>query len=150
MPRVLRSDELYKACDPELFSFNTTRDLADFKETIGQERAIHSLDLLRNLFAYDALKRTVRNREVKIEDIWAQYRLISTTILKPEAVHLKVKVILVGNPYLYYLLYNLDEEYRELFKVKANFDSRMNRTEENMHKLHLILRLSAGRKTCSL
>src|SRR4030042_2041911 len=44
MPRVLRFDELYKACDPELFPFNTTKDLADFKETIGQERAIQSLD----------------------------------------------------------------------------------------------------------
>ncbi len=100
----------------------------------GGYLVINALDLLRNLFAYDALKRAVRNGEVKIEDIWEQYRLISTTTLKPEAIPLNVKVILVGNPYLYYLLYNLDEEYRELFKVKADFDSRMNRTEENMHK----------------
>ena len=95
---------------------------------------IDALDLLRNLFAYDALKRAIRNREVKTEDVWEQYRLISTTTLKPEAIPLNVKVILVGNPYLYYLLYNLDEEYRELFKVKSDFDSRMDRTDENMHK----------------
>ncbi|MBI5187806.1 MAG: AAA family ATPase [Nitrospirae bacterium] len=95
---------------------------------------INALDLLRNIFAYDALKRAVRNGEIKIEDVWEQYRLISTTTLKPEAIPLNVKVILVGNPYLYYLLYNLDEEYRELFKVKADFDSRMERTDENIHK----------------
>ena len=95
---------------------------------------IDALDLLRNLFAYDALKRAIRNKEVKTEDVWEQYRLISTTTLKPEAIPLDVKVILVGNPNLYYLLYNLDEEYRELFKVKADFDSRMERTNENMHK----------------
>jgi len=95
---------------------------------------INVLDLLRNLFAYDALKRSIRNREIKIEDVWEQYRLVSTTTLKPQAIPLDVKVILVGNPYLYYLLYNLDEEYRELFKVKADFDSRMDRTEENIHK----------------
>ena len=95
---------------------------------------IDALDLLRNLFAYDALKRAIRNKEIKIEDIWEQYRLISTTTLRPEAIPLDVKVILVGNPFLYYLLYNLDEEYRELFKVKADFDSRMDRTDENMHK----------------
>jgi lon-related putative ATP-dependent protease len=95
---------------------------------------IDALDLLRNLFAYDALKRAIRNREVKTEDVWEQYRLISTTTLKPEAIPLNVKVILVGSPYLYYLLYNLDEEYRELFKVKSDFDSRMDRTDENMHK----------------
>jgi lon-related putative ATP-dependent protease len=95
---------------------------------------IDALDLLRNIFAYDALKRAIHNKEVKIEDVWEQYRAVSTTTLKPEAIPLDVKVILVGNPRLYYLLYNVDEEYRELFKVKADFDSRMNRTDENMHK----------------
>ncbi|OGW37474.1 MAG: ATP-dependent protease [Nitrospirae bacterium RBG_13_39_12] len=95
---------------------------------------INALDLLRNIFAYDALKRSIRNKEVKIEDVWEQYRLMSTTTLKPEAIPLNVKVILLGNPYLYYLLYNLDEEYRELFKVKADFDRRMDRTDENIHK----------------
>ena len=95
---------------------------------------MNAIDLLRNLFAYDALKRAIRNRELKIEDVWEQYRLITTTTLKPEAIPLDIKVILVGNPYLYYLLYNLDEEYRELFKVKADFESRMNRTDDNMKK----------------
>jgi lon-related putative ATP-dependent protease len=95
---------------------------------------MHALDLLRNLFCYDALKRAIRNHEVKIEDVWEQYRLISTTTLKPQAIPLDIKVILIGNPYLYYLLYNLDEEYRELFKVKADFDSIMERTEGNIQK----------------
>jgi lon-related putative ATP-dependent protease len=95
---------------------------------------MHALDLLRNLFCYDALKRAIRNHEVKIEDVWEQYRLISTTTLKPQAIPLDVKVILIGNPYLYYLLYNLDEEYRELFKVKADFDNIMERTDGNIHK----------------
>lgn len=95
---------------------------------------INVLDLLRNIFSYDALKRSIRNEEIRIEDVWEQYRLVSTTTLRPEAIPLNVKVILVGNPYLYYLLYNLDEEYRELFKVKADFDSRMERTEENIQK----------------
>ncbi len=95
---------------------------------------INALDLLRNIFAYDALKRAIRNRELKREDVWEQYRLISTTTLEPEAIPLDVKIIILGDPYLYYLLYNLDEEYRELFKVKADFDSRMNRTDENIQK----------------
>lgn len=98
---------------------------------------INVIDLLRNLFAYDALKRAIRNREIKIEDVWEQYRPVSTTALRPEAIPLDVKVVLVGSPYLYYLLYSLDEEYRELFKVKADFDSRMNRTPENIRKYAL-------------
>jgi lon-related putative ATP-dependent protease len=95
---------------------------------------INALDLLRNLFAYDALKRAIRNQELKIEDVWEQYRLISTTTLKPEPIPLNIKVILVGNPYLYYLLYILDEDYRELFKVKADFENRMNRTDHNIQR----------------
>lgn len=95
---------------------------------------MNALDLLRNIFAYDALKRAIRNRELKAEDVWEQYRMISTTTLKPEAIPFDVKVILVGDPHLYYLLYNLDKEYRELFKVKADFDIKMDRTEKNIHK----------------
>lgn len=100
----------------------------------GGYLVINVLDLLRNMFSYDALKRAIQNRELKIEDIWEQYRMISTSTLRPEAIPLKVKVILMGTPYLYYLLYNLDEEYRELFKVKADFDSRMECTPETIQK----------------
>lgn len=95
---------------------------------------INALDLLKNLFSYDALKRSIRNREIKAEDIWEQYRVMSTTTLRPEAIPLNIKVILLGNPYLYYLLYNLDDEYRELFKVKADFDSRMEKNSETIQK----------------
>jgi lon-related putative ATP-dependent protease len=95
---------------------------------------INVLDLLRSMFSYDALKRSIRNKEIKIEDIWEQYRMISTTTLRPEAIPLSVKVILVGTPYLYYLLYSLDEDYRELFKVKADFDNRMDSTADTVQK----------------
>jgi len=95
---------------------------------------IDALDLLRNLFVYDALKRAIRDREVKIEDVWEQYRLVSTTTLKPEPIPLDVKVILTGNPNLYYMLYNLDDEYSELFKVKADFDSVMDRNGDAVRK----------------
>ena len=100
----------------------------------GGYLVINALDLLRNMFSYETLKRALRNREIKIEDVWEQYRLMSTTTLKPEAIPLNVKVILIGVPYLYYLLYNLDDEYRELFKVKADFDSRMDKTAETVGK----------------
>jgi lon-related putative ATP-dependent protease len=90
---------------------------------------INVLDMLKNMFSYDALKRAIRNREIKLEDILEQYRMISTTTLRPEAIPLNVKVVLLGTPYLYYMMYNLDEEYRELFKVKADFDNRMGCSE---------------------
>ncbi|MCC6347122.1 MAG: AAA family ATPase [Nitrospirales bacterium] len=100
----------------------------------GGYLVINAMDLLKNIFSYDALKRSIKDRTIKMEDVWEQYRLVSTSGLKPEPISLDVKVILHGNPYLYYLLYNLDEEYREIFKVKADFDNRMDRTPENMEK----------------
>ncbi len=95
---------------------------------------IDALALLKNLFSYDSLKRALRNREIRIEDVWEQYRLITTSTLRPEPIPLNIKVILTGTPFLYYLLYNYDDEYRELFKVKADFDTRMARNEENIKK----------------
>jgi lon-related putative ATP-dependent protease len=104
------------------------------QEANGGYIVVDALELLKNIFSYDALKRTIKNREVKIEDVWEQYRLMSTATIKPEAIPFNVKIVLVGNPRLYYLLYNLDEEYRELFKVKADYENRMDRNVENMLK----------------
>lgn len=95
---------------------------------------IDAMALLKNLFSYDSLKRALRNREIRIEDVWEQYRLITTSTLRPEPIPLNVKVILTGIPLIYYLLYNYDDEYKELFKVKADFDIRMPRNEENIQK----------------
>ena len=100
----------------------------------GGYLVIDALALLKNPFSYEALKRALKNREIRIEDVLEQYRMISTAGLKPEAVPLNIKVILTGNPYLYYILHAYDEESRELFKVKADFDSKMERTEEAMGK----------------
>ncbi|OPX96719.1 MAG: Lon protease [Syntrophorhabdus sp. PtaB.Bin006] len=100
----------------------------------GGYLVIDTMDLFKNPFSYDALKRALKNREIKIEDVLEQYRMISTTGLKPEAVPLNTKVVLVGSPYIYYLLYSLDEESRDLFKVKADFDSRMDRTPESVER----------------
>ncbi|OPY66374.1 MAG: Lon protease [Syntrophorhabdus sp. PtaU1.Bin050] len=98
----------------------------------GGYLVIDTMDLFKNPFSYDALKRALKNKEIKIEDVLEQYRMISTPGLKPEAVPLNMKVVLVGSPYVYYILYSLDEESRDLFKVKADFDNRMDRTPESM------------------
>ncbi len=100
----------------------------------GGYLVINATDLFRNLFSYDALKRAIRNGEIKIEDVWEQYRQVPTAMGRPQPIPLDVKVILIGNPEIYYLLHNLDEEYRELFKVKADFESRMTRSDENIRK----------------
>jgi len=91
-------------------------------------------ELLRNPFAYDGLKRALKTERITIEELEARYGFISTKSLKPQPVPLNVKVILIGNPYLYQQLFSLDMEFIELFKVKAEFDTTMPRTDENVQQ----------------
>jgi lon-related putative ATP-dependent protease len=86
--------------------------------------------VLTNPFAWDALKRCIRNGEIKIEDVLEQYRFITIVSLKPQPVPLKAKIIMIGSPWIYYLLYYMEPEYRKLFKVKADFESRVTRTAD--------------------
>jgi len=89
-------------------------------------------ELLRNLFSYEALKRALMDEQIVIEEVGERLGLITTTSLMPDPIPLKVKVILVGDPMLYQQLYILDKNFKELFKVKADFDVTMERTKENM------------------
>ena len=91
-------------------------------------------ELLRNPFSYEGLKRALRDEKIFIEEPQERFGFISTKSLKPQPIPLKVKVILIGNPYLYQQLLALDMEFRELFKVKAEFDTIMARTEENIKR----------------
>jgi len=89
-------------------------------------------DLLVNPFSWEGLKRALRSREIQIEEIGERLGFLTTKSLRPQPIPLDVKVVLVGRPLLYYWLYWLDEEFAELFKVKADFDVRMDATEENV------------------
>ena len=91
-------------------------------------------ELLRNPFSYEGLKRALRDKNIVIEEPQERYGFIITKGLKPEPIPLDVKVILIGNPYLYQQLFILDADFKELFKVKAEFDTTMARTEENVKK----------------
>lgn len=101
-------------------------------------------DLLLQLASYDALKRALRAGEVRIENLSEQYGLIPTATLRPQRIPLHVKVVLIGPPELYYLLYRFDDDFRKMFRVKAEFDTEMPRTEENMQRLAAALGVVCG------
>ncbi len=88
---------------------------------------INAHDVLMNFGAWEMLKRTVKNKEVRIEDMGEQYGLVPVAGMRPSPIPAEAKVIMIGNQYIYHLLYGLDEDFRKIFKVKADFDSEMDR-----------------------
>ncbi len=84
--------------------------------------------LLTEPFAWDGLKRALRARAIRIESLGEALSLVSTQSLAPEPIPLDVKVVLLGEPRIYYLLYNLDPDFRDLFKVAADFETTIDRT----------------------
>jgi lon-related putative ATP-dependent protease len=92
---------------------------------------VDALKILQQPFAWEALKRVLRAGTIKIESPGQMYSLISTVSLEPEPVPLKVKVILMGSPWLYYMIRHHDPDFSELFKVGADFAHKMDRSEDN-------------------
>lgn len=82
-------------------------------------------------FSWDALKRTLRAQEIRIESVGQQYGVISTIALEPEPIPLDIKIVLMGNRMLYYLLCQFDPDFNELFKVQVDFEEEMARNAEN-------------------
>lgn len=91
-------------------------------------------EVIRNIFSYESLKRSLQNAVIAIEEAGERLGFITTKGLRPEPIPLDVKVILIGSPLIYQQLYLLDADFKELFKVKADFDTTMDRTDENIRK----------------
>lgn len=98
----------------------------------GGYLVINVLDIFRNSLTWETLKRVLRNRTAFIEDMGEQYSMLPTSGLRPEVIPLEMKVILIGNDELYHLLYEEDEEFHKIFKIKADFDWRMTRNASNI------------------
>jgi len=87
--------------------------------------------VLTNPFAWDGLKRAIRSREIRIESLERQLSLISTISLEPETIPMDLKVVLIGDRTLFYLLKQYDPEFGLLFKVSADFSEQLSRDGGN-------------------
>lgn len=91
---------------------------------------VNAIDILTKPMAWEGLKRALKNREVRIESMYESLGAISTRSLDPEPIPLDIKLIVIGDPMTYYMLYNMDQDFRELFKVKVDFSVQMDWTDE--------------------
>lgn len=91
-------------------------------------------ETLRNIFSWEGLKSALRDKRIVIEEIGERLGAITTKGMRPKPISLNVKVVLIGEPLLHQLLYTYDKDFRELFKVKADFDTTMDRTDDNVQK----------------
>lgn len=97
-------------------------------------------DMLNQPYAWDVLKRVLRDGVIRITELSSQVGMISTQTLEPEPIPLDVKVLLIGTPLLYHLLRENDEDFSKLFKVQAEFGRVMARTTETEHEYGLFIK----------
>jgi lon-related putative ATP-dependent protease len=99
--------------------------------------------VLMQPYAWEGLKRVLAAREIRIESLGQMLSLISTVSLEPQPIPLDLKVVLIGDRFLYYLLYHYDPEFRELFKVAADFEESLDRTADTEdHYVQLLATLA--------
>lgn len=113
-----------------LFTDHTMIKAGALHRANGGYLIVAARECLLNPVAWEALKRALKESALKIEEIGTHLGLVTTVTLDPRPLPLNVKVVLIGAPMLYYLLNAYDEDFQKLFKVKADFTARMDRTPE--------------------
>lgn len=98
----------------------------------GGYLVIPAEELVKNLFSYDGLKRALSSEELVVEEAGERLGFITTKGLRPNPIPLDTKVVIVGNPMIYQTLFALDPDFKELFKVKAEFDINMDFNSGNV------------------
>ena len=104
--------------------------------------------LLSNSFVWDALKRAIRSKEIRMESIDRILSMGSTITLEPEPIPLDLKIILIGDRALYHLLNQLDPEFNLYFKVHADFNDSMDRAHGNTALYARVVASMARREGC--
>lgn len=98
----------------------------------GGYLVINAIDALTEPGVWKALKRTLKYKKLEIQGYEAYFPFAAQS-MKPEPIDVNVKVILIGDGRLYQLLYNFDEDFKKVFKVKADFDVTTNLSKERVH-----------------
>jgi len=110
-----------------------------FVKANGGYLVINLMDAIFEPGVWQTLKRSLKTEKIEIET-FDPYYFISATGLKPEPIDMEVKVVVLGSPHLYMLLRNYDEDVPKIFKVRADFESSMNRDEDTVMQVARFVR----------
>jgi ATP-dependent Lon protease len=110
-----------------------------FLRANGGYLIFNALDALLEPWVWPVLKRTLKNQVIEIQT-YDPFYFFSTSALKPEPIECSTKVIMIGDAQIYYILYNLDDDFKKIFKIKADFDSVMNRDTEKIQQYGSFIR----------
>lgn len=111
-----------------------------FLRANGGYLVLNAQDVLSEAGVWNTLKRTLRNRTIEVHTFEPLYGHLGSTALKPQSVRCDVKVVMIGAPDLYQLLYGLDPEFKQIFKIKSEFDSVMERNAEGRQSYATFIR----------
>jgi len=110
-----------------------------FLRANGGYLIFNALDALTEPWVWPALKRTLKNQIIEIQT-YDPFYFFSTSAMKPEPIECNTKVIMIGDTRMYYLLFNLDDDFKKIFKIKADFDSVMNKDQGTIHQYATFIR----------
>ena len=110
-----------------------------FLRANGGYLIFNALDALMEPWVWPTLKRTLKNQVIEIQTYDPLY-FFSTSALKPEPIDCNTKVIMIGDAQIYYLLYSLDDDFKKIFKIKADFDSVMNKDGDKIQQYASFIR----------
>ena len=110
-----------------------------FIKANGGYLVLNALDLLLESGSWQALKRALKYGQVEIQS-YDPFYILGASGMKPEPIETKVNVVMIGDNYLYYLLYHLDEDFKKIFKVKADFDSVMPKDDQSIYEYACFIR----------
>jgi len=110
-----------------------------FLRASGGYLIFNALEALVEPGVWPALKRTLKNQVMEVQT-YDPFYFFATSALKPEPIECNTKVIMIGDAYVYHLLYGYDDDFKKIFKIKADFDSVMHKDTEKIQQYATFVR----------
>ena len=109
-------------------------------KALGGYLIINLLDAIQEPGVWQALKRALKSEQLEIQT-YDPFYLFTTSGLKPEPIDLDIKVVVIGDSYLYHLLLNYDPDMKKVFKVRADFDTAMDKNQESIQQIARFIKM---------